>query len=85
MLACAPGERHDIGLLALGVMLQADGWLVAYLGGWGRIAIPGPQGIGVVTVYILAPILGAFLGGWLYTRVLRPSLPADTEKEEVAA
>jgi DNA-binding transcriptional MerR regulator len=32
VLACAPGERHDIGLLALGVLLQADGWLVVYLG-----------------------------------------------------
>ena len=32
VMTCGPGERHDIGLLALGVMLQADGWLVSYLG-----------------------------------------------------
>ncbi|MBA3347722.1 MAG: MerR family transcriptional regulator [Actinobacteria bacterium] len=32
VLACGPGERHELGLLALAVMLQADGWLVAYLG-----------------------------------------------------
>ncbi len=32
VLACAPGERHDLGLLALGVCLQAEGWMVAYLG-----------------------------------------------------
>ena len=32
VLACAPEERHDLGLLALAVMLQADGWVVAYLG-----------------------------------------------------
>jgi DNA-binding transcriptional MerR regulator len=32
VLACAPGELHDIGLLALAVLLQADGWLVAYVG-----------------------------------------------------
>ena len=32
VLACAPGERHEFGLLALAVLLQADGWLAAYLG-----------------------------------------------------
>ena len=32
VLACGPDERHDLGLLALAVLLQADGWLVAYLG-----------------------------------------------------
>jgi len=32
VLACAPGERHELGLLAVAVMLQSDGWLVAYLG-----------------------------------------------------
>jgi len=32
VLACAAGERHELGLLALGVLLQADGWLAVYLG-----------------------------------------------------
>ena len=32
VLACAPGERHDIGLLMLAVMLRADGWRVEVLG-----------------------------------------------------
>ena len=32
VLACAPGERHELGLLMLGVLLRADGWRVAYLG-----------------------------------------------------
>ncbi len=32
VLACAPGERHDLALLMLAVMLRADGWQVAYLG-----------------------------------------------------
>jgi DNA-binding transcriptional MerR regulator len=32
VLACAPGERHDLGLLMLAVLLQADGWGVAFLG-----------------------------------------------------
>jgi MerR family transcriptional regulator, light-induced transcriptional regulator len=32
VLCCAPRERHEIGLLALGVLLQTDGWGVVYLG-----------------------------------------------------
>ena len=32
VLACAPGERHELGLLMLAVLLRADGWQVAYLG-----------------------------------------------------
>ena len=32
VLACAPGEQHDIGLLMLAVMLRADGWRAEFLG-----------------------------------------------------
>lgn len=32
VLACVPGERHEIGLLSLAALLQADGWRVLYLG-----------------------------------------------------
>jgi methanogenic corrinoid protein MtbC1 len=32
VLACAPGERHELGLLMLAVLLRADGWQVAFLG-----------------------------------------------------
>lgn len=32
VLACGPGERHDLGLLMLAVALRADGWRVEYLG-----------------------------------------------------
>jgi methanogenic corrinoid protein MtbC1 len=32
VLACAPGELHEIGLLMLAVMLRSEGWQVAYLG-----------------------------------------------------
>jgi methanogenic corrinoid protein MtbC1 len=32
VLACAPGERHEIGLLVLAVLLRQRGWQVAYLG-----------------------------------------------------
>lgn len=32
VLACVPGERHEIGLMMLAILLRADGWQVAYLG-----------------------------------------------------
>lgn len=32
LLACPPGERHDIALLAFGVVLHRNGWRIGYLG-----------------------------------------------------
>jgi MerR family transcriptional regulator, light-induced transcriptional regulator len=32
MLACPPGEEHDLGLVAFGVVLRARGWRITYLG-----------------------------------------------------
>jgi methanogenic corrinoid protein MtbC1 len=32
VLACLPGERHDLGLLAFGLALRARGWRIVYLG-----------------------------------------------------
>jgi glycerol uptake facilitator protein len=55
--------------------------LVAWIGGWGEIALPGPRGLGFLTVYIIAPVVGALLGGKLYDHVLRPHLPAIEDKK----
>jgi glycerol uptake facilitator len=49
--------------------------LVAWLAGWGTVALPGPRPTGFLFVYILAPIIGAVAGGGLYTRVIGPALP----------
>jgi len=32
VLACAPGETHDIGLLAFGLLLRSHGWRILFLG-----------------------------------------------------
>jgi glycerol uptake facilitator protein len=48
--------------------------LLSYFIGYGDIAIPGPRG-GFFTVYILSPILGAFVGGIIYDRVIRAVVP----------
>jgi glycerol uptake facilitator protein len=54
--------------------------LFACLAGWGPVALPG-RGTGFLTVYILAPIAGAVLGGGLYTRVIATSLRAPTPEK----
>ena len=32
LLACAPGEQHDLGLIAFGLALRGEGWRITYLG-----------------------------------------------------
>jgi len=32
LLACVPGERHDLGLLGFGLVLRTRGWRIAFLG-----------------------------------------------------
>lgn len=32
LLACPPGEMHDLGLLAFGLVLRGDGWRIVFLG-----------------------------------------------------
>jgi methanogenic corrinoid protein MtbC1 len=32
VLACVPGEHHDLGLIAFGLALRAHGWRIVYLG-----------------------------------------------------
>lgn len=33
VLACGPGERHELGLMTAAIALHRDGWKVVYLGG----------------------------------------------------
>jgi MerR family transcriptional regulator, light-induced transcriptional regulator len=32
ILACAPGEQHDLGLISFGLVLRRHGWRIAFLG-----------------------------------------------------
>jgi glycerol uptake facilitator protein len=56
--------------------------LVAYLLGWGEIAIPGPRG-GFFDVYIVAPIIGALVGAGVYELMVKRHLPAAGAELEV--
>jgi len=54
--------------------------VVSWLMGWGRIAFPGPRG-GWFTVYILAPVIGALIGGGLYRLVAFALLPRSATED----
>lgn len=56
--------------------------LFASLAGWGRVALPGLGEPWWLTVYIVAPSVGAVLGGGLYEHVLRPALPEPSAGNE---
>ncbi len=43
----------------------------AWLAGWGDVAWPGPNGSAVVTVYLLAPVVGAVCGMGAYQLIFR--------------
>lgn len=45
--------------------------LFAYFAGWGEAAIPGPNGRGFMTVYLIAPVVGAVAGAGVYQLVFR--------------
>ncbi len=51
--------------------------LFSALAGWGYVALPLGSDWGWLTVYIIAPTLGAVIGGGLYTRVLGPMYSED--------
>ncbi|MBI4312823.1 MAG: aquaporin [Chloroflexi bacterium] len=69
-------------LISLFAPLTQAGWnpardfgprIVAFLAGWGSIAIPGPYG--GFWVYIAGPLIGAPLGAAVYDLLVRRALP----------
>ena len=57
--------------------------VISWLMGWGEIAFPGPRG-GWFTVYVLAPVVGALLGGGLYRLVAGRLLPRHHDDPDIA-
>lgn len=51
--------------------------LFSALAGWGHVALPLGSDWGWLTVYIVAPILGAILGGGIFKQILQPMYPND--------
>jgi len=49
--------------------------------GWGSVPFTA-NGVGWLTVYIIAPVVGGWLGGFIYVLLLRPGYIAVTEDAE---
>ena len=58
--------------------------LLAYFAGWGQIAWPLGTNWDWLTIYILAPIVGAVLGAGLYERLVRPAFVSRSSTESIA-
>ncbi|MFO0820144.1 MAG: MIP/aquaporin family protein [Pirellulales bacterium] len=54
--------------------------LFAYFAGWGSVAFPWFTDLSWLTVYIVAPIVGATLGAGIYEKAIKPALAADREE-----
>ncbi len=71
-------------LISLFAPITQAGWnpardfgprIVAFLAGWGEIAIPGPRN--GFWVYIVGPLVGGPIGAAVYDRVIRPGLDRE--------
>jgi len=51
--------------------------LFSALAGWGSVPFTA-NGLGWLTVYIIAPLVGGQLGGWLYVQFLKPAYARAT-------
>jgi methanogenic corrinoid protein MtbC1 len=50
VLACAPGERHEIALIVFGIALRAEGWRITYLGADTPVESLSPDGAAAIVV-----------------------------------
>ncbi|WP_118986107.1 MIP/aquaporin family protein [Photorhabdus sp. CRCIA-P01] len=56
--------------------------LVAYLAGWGNIALTGGREIPYCLVTLTAPIIGGIVGAFGYRKLIGRNLPSDVHKTE---
>lgn len=50
VLACLPGERHELGLIVFGIALRAQGWRITYLGADTPIESIGSGAVDVIVI-----------------------------------
>ncbi|MGC7590274.1 MIP/aquaporin family protein [Bisgaard Taxon 46] len=51
--------------------------LFASMAGWGELAMTGGREIPYVLIPIIAPVVGALIGGWIYTKFVGKNLPCN--------
>ena len=65
VLACAPGERHELGLMMAAIALRRDGWDAVYLGGdtpiADAVALATRLSARVLGISVSSPAVGAAL------------------------
>ena len=79
-------------LISLFAPITQAGWnpardfgprIVAWLSGWGEIAIPGPEA--GFWVYVLGPLVGAPIGALVFKLLIEPGLPgSNSDADQVA-
>lgn len=79
VLACVPGEQHELGLMSVALLLRGDGWQVAYLGA------DAPLGdVFDLAQQLRAPLIGLSVGTSENAKTLRAAVarrrpPPETE------
>jgi len=53
--------------------------LFSIIAGWGDAALPGSW-VNALTVYLLGPLSGGLLAGWLFTRIIEPMMQSKTSE-----
>ena len=77
VLACLPGEQHDLGLIAFGLALRSRGWRIVYLGADTPIeTVEEASGEVQPSLVVLAAVAGARVEPLLVSRCA--SSPAAT-------
>lgn len=79
VLACAPGEQHELGLMMAAIVLRRDGWQVAYLGA----DTPVPDAV-ALAVRLSARVLGISVTRAEHTAALEDGLAAATLPDGLA-
>jgi MerR family transcriptional regulator, light-induced transcriptional regulator len=63
VLACAPGEQHDLALIAFGLVLAARGWVITYLCADTPVAMIRHAGGADVRLVVVTAVVGERLRG----------------------
>ncbi|HKJ36388.1 MAG TPA: MerR family transcriptional regulator [Solirubrobacterales bacterium] len=89
LLACPPGEEHDLGLVCLGLLLRERGWRIAFLGADTPLGTVAETAERVepraVVLTVTAPEVAVDLDGDLADRIAAPLYVAGASATSLLA